>query len=990
MQERDAQALQTLEALTKQMAEAVTRCSRDFRYLWANEVYANWICRPLSDIVDRPISEVLGKQAFEALRPLFNRVLSGEKVHYEQEAEFRGIGPRWISADYTPTFDAKGNVDGWVAVVVDITERRRAEQALRESEERFRLAVHAGRMYAYEWDVASDVIIRSGDVAGVLGLTGKASLTQQQLLASVHPDDRALITASVTERTPENPDIQITYRLLCPDGSIVWLEKTAHAFFDEGGKMVRMIGMVANVTERIRADEAVRESEMRYRRIVETTNEGVWLLDSTLHSSYVNRQMAEMLGYEPEEMLGRSVFDFYFPEDVEHKRQVLERRQQGLREQIEERLRRRDGSELWVRLAATPVFKDNGEFDGALAMECDITERKRAEAELRASEERFRLAARAGRMYAYDWNARTNEVVRSPEFVPVLGLTSPEPLSDEQFVDGIHPDDRERFLSEIAALTPEKPTRDITYRFLSPTGRVIWLRSRGHALFDEAGKLQRVVGMVTDVTELKMTEDKLREYEKAVEGAEDMIVVVDRQYRFLLANRQYLKMRNMAREQVVGSFIPDVLGEEIFETVIKPKLDECFRGNAVRYEMKFSYPTVGERDLLLSYFPIEDVNGTIDRAACIVHDITERKRAEDALHDLNRALEGQTALLRTREELLRNFVKNVPAGVAMLDRDMRYLQVSERFCSDYSVDSAQVLGRSHYELFPDIPDRWKEIHRRALQGETLRAEEDRWDREGGTLWVRWEIRPWWNSNGSQGGVLLFAEDITRIKQSEETLSKVNQKLIQAHEAERTRIARELHDDICQRIALLAVRLDDFCHRSPDSLSELRRGLAQACEEAQDLGADVQALSHRLHSSKLKHLGLAAAAAGFCREFSEQCGVNIDFQAGDIPNELSEDISICLFRVLQEAVQNAAKHSSARHFQVSLRNGSNEIELMVHDSGIGFEPEMAFRKNGLGLTSMRERMNLVNGELSIESGLQRGTTVCARITHQPKTKSVKAG
>src|SRR5262245_61666547 len=527
MQERDAQA-QSLETVTKQTAVAVTRCSRDFRYLWANPVYADWIRRPLSEIVHRPILEVLGKNAFAALLPHFNRVLAGENVHYEQEENFRGIGPRWISADYIPTLDAKGNADGWVAVVVDITERKRA-------------------------------------------------------------------------------------------------------------------------------DEAVRESEMRYRRIVETTNEGVWLLDSTLHNSYVNRQMAEMLGYEPSEMLGRSVFDFYFPEDVEHKKKVLARRQQGLREQIEERLRRRDGSQLWVRLAATPVFKADGEFDGALAMVCDITERKRAEAELRESEERFRLAAQAGNMYAYDWNAKTNEVVRSPEFVAVLGLTTPEPLSDEQFVLGIHPDDRERFLGEISALTPDKPNRDITYRFLSPTGRVIWLRSSGHALFDEAGKLQRVVGMVTDVTEVKLTEDKLREYEKAVEGAEDMIGVVDRQYRFLLANRQYLKMRNMAREQVVGSSILDVLGKEPFETLIKPKLDECFRGNVVRYETKFSYPTVGERDLLLSYFPIEDVTGTIDRAACILHDITERKRAEEALHHLNRTLEGQTALLRTREELLRNF-----------------------------------------------------------------------------------------------------------------------------------------------------------------------------------------------------------------------------------------------------------------------------------------------------------------------------------------------
>jgi two-component system sensor histidine kinase/response regulator len=123
-----------------------------------------------------------------------------------------------------------------------------------------------------------------------------------------------------------------------------------------------VISAIRDATERRRIDELkraeavpreTRESEERYRRMVETTNEGVWLLDSELHTSYVNRQMEEMLGYEPREMVGRSVFDFYFPEDFEHKTQVLKRRQQGGREQIEERLRRRDGAELWVRMAVS-------------------------------------------------------------------------------------------------------------------------------------------------------------------------------------------------------------------------------------------------------------------------------------------------------------------------------------------------------------------------------------------------------------------------------------------------------------------------------------------------------------------------------------------------------------------------------------------------------------------------------------------------------------
>src|SRR6266550_1501752 len=234
-------------------------------------------------------------------------------------------------------------------------------------------------------------------------------------------------------------------------------------------------------------------------------------------------------------------------------------------------------------------------------------------------------------------------------------------------------------------------------------------------------------------------------------------------------------------------------------------------------------------------------------------DVTGRKRAEEALLEVNRNLEAHAALLQSQEELLKIFVKSVPAGVAMLDRDMRYLQVSDRWCADYSVDISQILGRSHYELFPDIPQRWKEMHRRALEGETLRVDEDRWNREGGTTqWIRWEIRPWMTTSGIVGGILIFAEDITRRKHMEEALSGVSRGLIEAQERERTRIGRELHDDICQQLALVSIQLELVQRTLPDSVSEHRSHVGELRKRIMDISTDVQMMSHELHSAKLSY------------------------------------------------------------------------------------------------------------------------------------------
>jgi signal transduction histidine kinase len=269
-----------------------------------------------------------------------------------------------------------------------------------------------------------------------------------------------------------------------------------------------------------------------------------------------------------------------------------------------------------------------------------------------------------------------------------------------------------------------------------------------------------------------------------------------------------------------------------------------------------------------------------------------------------------------------------------------------------------------------MPDRWKQVHGRALEGETLRAEEDRWDREGGTAWIRWEVRPWLNLERLPGGILIFAEDITHRKRAERALSEMTRKLVEAQEQERTRIARELHDDVSQRLTMLAIEIEQL-QTNP---SEVGSRVQELRKQAIEISDGVQALSHELDSSKLDYLGAIRGMRGWCGEFAERQGIQVEFKSPEAKISLPREIGLCLFRVLQEALHNAAKHSGVRRIEVQLREDAGEIHLLVSDLGRGFDLETATQGRGLGLTSMQERVRLINGIIEIQSKPMSGTTI----------------
>jgi PAS domain S-box-containing protein len=247
--------------------------------------------------------------------------------------------------------------------------------------------------------------------------------------------------------------------------------------------------------------------------------------------------------------------------------------------------------------------------------------------------------------------------------------------------------------------------------------------------------------------------------------------------------------------------------------------------------------------------------------------------------------------------------------------------------------------------------------------------------DGEFRWISDIGVPRYNPDRSFAGYIGSCVDITERKLAEEALTTMGRRLIEAHEEERAWIGRELHDDINQRLALLAVELDRLNKRHHPS-TDFSDGVRRARGQVADIAKDVQALSHRLHSSKLEYLGLVSAANGFCKELSDQHNVQIDFSHTGVPRNLSKEISLCLFRVLQESLQNAVKHSGVRDFKLELFGTPREIQLIVKDLGVGFDQQDTMNRHGLGLISMRERLQLVGGEFSVKSEPGHGTTICA--------------
>ncbi|MBK8116236.1 MAG: PAS domain S-box protein [Candidatus Accumulibacter sp.] len=568
-------------------------------------------------------------------------------------------------------------------------------------------------------------------------------------------------------------------RMVKRDGTTFWAHLEGIVASDPWETAVCRI-VISDNPDRQRAEDALRQSAERFKAIADyTVNWESWFGPDGKYL-WVNPAVEKITGYSAQEVLAMP--DFVSVLIAEEDRSAFRTRfvsalggSHG--EDVDFRCQHKQGGQRWLAFSWQPIFDAHGQPLGTRVSGRDITDRKLAEEALAHSVALLNRTQRLSKVGGWEWDIEQQTMTWTAETYRLHGFTadctapgSPELI--EKSLACYRPEDRDSIVRAFRRCAEHGETYDIEVPFNSCNGSVMWVRTTAEALRHDE-RIVKVVGNIMDITERKQSENALRESEafKSVilNSVAAEIVVVDRNGVIRAANERW---RGFSLENGVEPGKP-VRNTEVGANYLAACAADgdsvsphggMNAGSGIRAVLDGALPSFSleypchspqrQRWFSMVVMPLGPDAG--DGVAITHTDITALKLAEQALAE--------------NEAHLRVFIRYAPVSLAMFDRDMRYLYASNHWLAEYALDDRDLRGRSHYEIFPEIPEEWKVAHRRALAGEVLRSEGDRFERlDGSVQWVRWEIRPWHDPHGHIGGIVIFSEDITVSKEAEESL-----------------------------------------------------------------------------------------------------------------------------------------------------------------------------------------------------------------------------
>lgn len=780
---------------------------------------------------------------------------------------------RWIefAGDFTSGPDGKAK--SLVSVVADITERKRAEQALRESEERYRRLVGLLPVAVYTCDAATGVITFFNEKAAELwGRRPKVGDTDERFCGSFRlrrpdgaglPNDQTPMAFALREGKSFRNEEVIIER---PDGSFITVLVNIDPIRDEQGRVIGAINAFHDITAQKQTEQALRLSEERYRAIVESQTEMVCRFRPDGTILFVNGAYARARGSMPDALVHENFWQFVEENDRPAVRDMLARiRRESPELRVENRFETTEGIRwtLWTNRGIS--FDAEGRATEIQSSGIDITERKNAEQALSESERRIStlLANLPGAAYRCPIGAPwpltfVNNGVEILTGRPASDFTE----GRVAWMDIMEPADVEAVSHEVETAIRERRTYSISYRIRHASGECRWMLDQGQPVFDQNGNAVAFEGFISDITEQKRAESAALEAERQLRLVTDhapaLIAHINTDGSYKFVNKAYAERFGLTPDDIIGKHPIEILGEEAF-TAIRPYMDQAFAGHAVEFETELQYKNGDKQVMRCAYMPERDAGGRVVGYVAAIINITDRKEAEEALREFSNSLE---------------------------------VKVAERTAALRSL--AAELGA-------------------------------------------------------------------------------------AEQRERKRLAALLHDDLQQSLVAAKMRLTEMQDAIGDN--NLAGEIDIVSEMLEKAIGTSRNLTRQLRPPALYESGLVAALHWLAAEIHRMHKLPIEIDAPDQQTQLIDDVSALLFDCVRELLFNAAKHAQAQRVRVTVREESDSIVVTVEDNGRGFDPDLMIKKTdargsgGYGLFSIRERLAALGGSMQLRSSEGAGTTIC---------------
>jgi len=759
---------------------------------------------------------------------------------------------------------------------------------------------------------------------------------------------------------------------VCKDGSRFWAEVVITALRDEHG----VLKGFAKVTRDMTARHLEREREQLLAATFEHAPNGISIVDGTGRYIGANASFLRLLGYTESELLGKTIFELTHPEDIAGNRRALQEILTGATERLEfdKRYLRKDGGVIWVHISVARIVDAEGRARSLVAQVEDISARRAAENELRESERRFRLLVEGVTDYALymlspggeisSWNAGA-ERIKGYSAAEVLGRHFSMFFTAEDRVDG----------KPARALETARDTGrffDEGWR-LRKDGSRFWALVVIDAVRDETGALVGFAKITRDITERRRAEEQLRASEARLHAFTDnspaLMCLKDRDGRYGFVNTRFLELYALRREQVIGRTDAELFPRRQALALAAHDAEVMARGEPVEFEETTQHAGV-KRISLVVKFPVSGGVGVV------ATDITARRLTEQVLRE-------QSTLLAEAQKV---------AGVGSWEwaPESGRLVWSDALYRIYGVapESFTPSFETYLEhVHPDDRQHSGAMMARALMDGRGFTMHERIVRPGGEVrYVRSHAEVTRNEGGKPIKILGACLDVTEQRHSETALRQAAQdlhaltrRLVQAEEAERRRIARELHDRVGQSLSALNINLD-IISREGHSLPP---GLGQRLEDSAALVdgtlQSIESVMAELRPPLLEEYGLGAALGWHAEEFARRTGIaaSVADAAREAGKKLRPEAAVALFRIAQEALNNVVKHARARNVHIEISTEANHVVLTVRDDGEGFDSSGAPRGRW-GMTTMRERAEAAGGSFELQSKPGAGTVVRARI------------